>query len=281
MSDSSRPIAFVTGASRGIGKAIAFALAGAGHDLIISARTVAPGERRDNSLTVHSSDTRPLPGSLQETQEEIEALGARCLCVPLDLTERASVEAAAQRILDEWGHADVIVHNGRYLGPGLMDLFMDIPIDAYGKFFEAHAIAPIVLTKALLPPMLERGGGKVITITSSSAYNTPPAPAGKGGWGLGYAIGKASGHPLVGTLHVEYFGSGLRAFNVQPGFVATERNHVVAASHGHEIKNAAPPAAIGAVVEWLVTSPESESLSGEMIEAQDFALERGLYPDWR
>ncbi len=59
-----RPIAFVTGASRGIGKAIALALAREGHDIIVSARTVTPGETRDNSLTVHKSDSRPLPGSL-------------------------------------------------------------------------------------------------------------------------------------------------------------------------------------------------------------------------
>lgn len=280
MTEASRPVAFVTGASRGIGKAIALALADAGHDVVISARTVTPGEQRENSLTIHKSDTRPLPGSLQETAEEIEARGVQCLMVPLDLTDRATVGAAAQKVLDEWGGVDVIVHNGRFLGPGLMDVFMDIPIDAYEKFFEAHAIAPIVLTRALLPGMIERGGGTVITITSSSAFNTPPAPAGQGGWGLGYAVGKASGHPLVGTLHTEYFAKGLRAFNVQPGFVATERNHLVAASHGHEIKNGAPPSAIGAVVKWLVTAPEAKELSGEMIEAQEFVLEHNLHPDW-
>ncbi len=272
--------AFVTGASRGIGKAIALALAKVDFDLVISARTVKPGEVRDNSLTVHGSDTRQLPGSLEETAEAVRAEGADVLVVPLDLTDRASVGACAQKIIDEWGAIDAIVHNGRYLGPGLMDLFMDTPLDAFGKFFEAHCIGPIILTKALLPGMLARGAPQVLTITSSSAFETPPAPPGKGGWGLGYSVGKASGHPLVGALHAEYHDSGLRAFNVQPGYVATERNEISVRDYGRELDGAAPPAAIGAVVSWLLTAPEAAVLSGTMIEAQPFCLVRNLYPAW-
>jgi NAD(P)-dependent dehydrogenase (short-subunit alcohol dehydrogenase family) len=273
--------ALVTGASRGIGKAISLALAKEGYDIIVSARTVTPGETHDNTLTVHASDTRVLPGSLQETAQAIEALGRQALMVPIDLTDRASVGAAAQAVLDKWGGVDLMVHNGRYLGPGLMDVFLDTPVDAYGKFFEAHCIAPIVLTRALLPGMLERGFGQVVTITSSSAYDTPPAPAGKGGWGLGYAVGKASGHPLVGTLHAEFKDRGLAAFNVQPGFVGTERNEITVRDYGRELVGAAPPGAIGAVVAWLVTHPEAESLRGTTIEAQDFCRARKLYPDWK
>ncbi|MBV9842273.1 MAG: SDR family oxidoreductase [Sphingomonadaceae bacterium] len=277
-----RPIAFITGASRGIGKAIALSLAQGGYDVIVSARTVKNGEVRDHSLSIHKADSRPLPGSLEETVAEIEALGARALAVPLDLTDRASVGAAAQRILDlpEWREVDLIVHNGRHIGPGLMDVFMDTPVDAYGKFFEAHCIAPIVLTRMLLPGMVERGRGTVITVTSNAAYDTPPAPAGKGGWGLAYAIGKGSGHQLVGTIHAEYKDKGIRAFNVQPGFVGTERNHISVQEYGHELKNAAPPAAIGAVVGWLVSSSEGAALAGTTIEAQDLCREKELYPAW-
>lgn len=275
-----QPIAFVTGASRGIGKAIALALARSGHDVAISARTVAPGEVRDNSLSIHRSDARALPGSLQETAQAIEATGARALVLPMDLTDRASVDAAAQALLDGWGRVDVLVHNGRYLGPGLMDTFFDTPVDAYARFVEAHAIAPIVLTRALLPGMIERGRGTVVTITSNAAYDVPPAPAGKGGWGLAYAIGKGSGHQLVGTLHAEFAGSGIRAFNVQPGFVGTERNQIAVREYGHELVGAAPPSAIGAVVDWLVTSDEGPAYAGRTIDAQPLCRERGLHPAW-
>lgn len=276
-----RPIAFVTGASRGIGKAIALALAKEGYDLAISARTVNPGEQRDNTLTVHKTDTQPLPGSLSETAAQVEAEGAKSLVIPMDLLDRASVGAGAQKILDEWGRVDLLVHNGRYIGPGLMDVFMDTPIDAYEKFVEAHAIAPIILTKAFLPGMLERGQGQVVTITSGAAFEVPPAPAGQGGWGLGYAIGKGSGHQLVGVLHAEFKDKGIRAYNVEPGFVGTERNEIVVKEFGHDISHAAPPAAIGAVVAWVATSNEATQLAGTCIDGQNTCLERNLYPDWR
>jgi len=276
-----RKRALVTGASRGIGKAITLALAEAGYDVAISARTVCTGTVHDNTLTIHRSDTRPLPGSLEETAAEIAARGGKALMVPADLTDRAAVGAAAQQVLDLWGGVDLVVHNGRYIGPGLMDVFLDTPLDAYGKFFEAHCMAPIILTRALLPGMLERGHGDFVNITSSSAYNTPPAPAGKGGWGLGYAIGKASGHPLIGTLHAEFRDKGIRAFNVQPGFVATERNHLVVKDVGREITNGAPPAAIGAVVVWLLQSQEGTGYAGTSIEAQELCLEKRLYAAWK
>jgi NAD(P)-dependent dehydrogenase (short-subunit alcohol dehydrogenase family) len=273
--------AFVTGASRGIGKAIAIALAEKGYDVAISARTVNPGESRENTLSVHKSDTRPLPGSLSETKQEIEARGVRCLALPMDLLDLGSVGAAGQALLERWGGVDVLVHNGRHIGPGLMDTFLDTPTDAYAKFFEAHCVAPIVLTKMLLPRMLERGKGVVMTTTSNAAYEPPPGPAGKGGWGLGYAVGKASGHPLAWVLNAEFKDRGIRTYNVQPGFVATERNHMVAQDVARDISMGAPPAAIGAVVAYLLTSEEGAQLSGEVIQAQAFCLERNLHPSWK
>jgi NAD(P)-dependent dehydrogenase (short-subunit alcohol dehydrogenase family) len=274
------PTALVTGASRGIGKAITLSLAQAGYDVAVSARTVTPGETRDNALTVHRSDMRPLPGSLGETAQAVRELGRAAHVVPADLTDRGSVEAAGQRILDELGGVDVIVHNGRYLGPGIMDVFLDTPLSAYEKTFEAHCIAPIILTRMLLPAMLERERPQIVNITSGAAWLTPPAPAGQGGWGLAYAVGKASGHQLVATLHAEYAARGLRTFNVEPGYVATERNEIVVRDYGRELVGAAPPAAIGATVVWLLDAPESGSYVGTTVEAQDLCRERNLYPAW-
>lgn len=273
---ASNQIALVTGASRGLGKAIALALADAGFDLILSARTVQPGETRDNSLSVHRQDSRPLPGSLSETAHLAEQRGARVLVVPMDLTDRASVGAGAERVLQEWGRADVLIHNGRHLGAGMMDVFLDTPLEAYGKFFEAHCIAPIILTRALLPGMLERGYGQVVTITSSAAYEAPPAAAGHGGWGLGYAVGKAAGHPLAGVLHTEFGPAGIQAFNVQPGFVATERSTAVADDFHLDVSQAAQPPMIGAVVRWLLTDPGAQRFAGTTVQAQDLYRELGL-----
>lgn len=268
--------ALITGASRGIGKSIALELAAAGFDIAISARTIRPGETRDNGISVHRADTRALPGSLEETADAAAAHGGKVLLLPMDLTDRASVTSAADRLLGEWGGVDVIVHNGRYVGPGLMDVLLDTPVDAYEKFVEAHAIAPVVLTQALLPGMLERGGGTVVTITSSSAFRVPPGPAGKGGWGHAYAVGKAAGHQLVPTLHAEFADRGVRAFNVDPGFVATERNAMLGGDIGRDLSRGAPPSLIGSIVAWMVTSSEADRFAGEMVKAQELARARGM-----
>jgi NAD(P)-dependent dehydrogenase (short-subunit alcohol dehydrogenase family) len=73
---------------------------------------------------------------------------------------------------------------------------------------------------------------------------------------------------------------GIRAFNVQPGFVSTERNELAVREYGRTLQGAAPPSAIGAVVKWLVTDAEAANFSGQTIEAQEFCRERGLHVDW-
>ena len=86
-----RKVALVTGASRGIGKAVAVHLAQAGFDVALGARTVHEGETREHSSTIKSSNTRPLPGSLDSTAALVEKAGGRALSVYLDLLDRTSL----------------------------------------------------------------------------------------------------------------------------------------------------------------------------------------------
>ena len=96
----SQRVAFVTGASRGIGKATAVALAEAGFDVAIMARTLEEGEAREHSSTVRESDTSPLPGSLSSTAALVRDTGQDALIVQGDLLDRASLGAAAVKVLD-------------------------------------------------------------------------------------------------------------------------------------------------------------------------------------
>jgi NAD(P)-dependent dehydrogenase (short-subunit alcohol dehydrogenase family) len=274
--------ALVTGASRGIGKAIALALAEAGYDVAIAARTVPKGDPTgDHSTSVHRTIDRPLPGSLEETADEIAARGQQAMRVRIDLTEIASVEAACNQILDAWGGVDVIVHNGRHIGPGLMDTILDTPINEYRKFVEAHGIAPIRISQLLLPSMVQRGGGTVLMISSGAGYDWyPTAQPGKGGAGLGYRIGKAAGHTLVGSILAEHAADGIRAFNVNPGFVITERNAPDVVAQGFDPRAGAPTSVVGAAVAWLVTDRDADQLQRTNIDAQTLALERGLHAPW-
>jgi NAD(P)-dependent dehydrogenase (short-subunit alcohol dehydrogenase family) len=271
--------ALVTGASRGIGKAIAVALAEQGFDVAVAARTFrASDPTPEHTQTVHKVDTRPLPGSIEETAAEIEKAGRTALPLRMDLTDLASVEAATNQLLDAWGGVDLVVHNGRHIGPGLMDSILETPIEQYPLFLMAHGVAPIRITQMLLPKMLERGSGTIITISSGAGYYFYPESPRPG---LGYRIGKAAGHTLVGSIQAEYGASGIRAFNVDPGFVLTERNSLDVEEFGFDPSWAGPPPAVGAAVAWLATSPDADALQRTDIQAQPLALERDLYPDWR
>ncbi|MCW2523428.1 MAG: family NAD(P)-dependent oxidoreductase [Frankiales bacterium] len=271
--------ALVTGGSRGIGKAIALALAENGYDVAIAARTLrASDPTPEHSQTIHKQDVRPLPGSVEETAEAVEKLGQKALPLKMDLTDLASVESAIKTLLDEWGGVDVVVNNGRHIGPGLMDTIAETPIEQYPLFMMAHGVAPIRITQLLAPAMIARGGGTFVTISSGAGYEFYPEQPKPG---LGYRIGKASGHTLVGSIQAEYGDQGINAYNVNPGFVLTERNSLDVEEFGFDPAWAGPPAAVGAAVAWLVTSPEAPALQRQNLDAQPLALERNLYPDWR
>jgi len=275
----SQPVAFVTGASRGIGRACAAELAALGYDVAITARTVLEGERREHSSTMAASDDSPLPGSLTSTAAEVEAHGRRALAIPADLLDRASLGAAVTTALERLGRIDVVVHNGRYIGPGHMDRFLDTPIELLERQLEANVIAPLVIDKLVLPQMLERGSGTVVNITSASGYADPTRPAGEGGWGMGYGISKGAFQRIAGFLAVELAGSGVHCYNVQPGLIATERIGQDMAKFGIA-NDGAPMEVVAKVVGWLVTSDEAPALDGTTVEAQFFCHERGLLPGW-
>jgi NAD(P)-dependent dehydrogenase (short-subunit alcohol dehydrogenase family) len=275
-----RKTAFVTGASRGIGKAIALRLARGGYDVAITARTVEDGEQREHSSTIRRSDTSPLPGSLNATAEALRAAGAQAMVLPADLLDYASLEAAANTVLERWGRIDLVVHNARFIGPGLKDYTLDTPVGILEKHVQANALAPAVLNHRFLPAMLAQGGGTIIYITSTAAYKRPFAPVDKGGWGLSYAMSKAAGHAIVGVLSKEYGKAGIRAFNLEPGATLTERIAQEMGGAGHENLPWEPVDVAAEVAYWLAASPEADALNGKCVEGQATCQERNLLPGW-
>lgn len=275
------PVALITGASRGIGKAIAIWLARAGFDVAITARTVAAGEQREHSQHVGTSDTTAVPGSLSETATLVCELGRRALVLPADLLDHGSLGLAVGTVLERWGRIDVLVNNGRYVGPGHLDCLLDTPLELLERQVQANVIAPLALIKMVLPGMIEQGGGTVVNITSAAAYADPTRIPGRGGWGLGYAVSKGGMHRIAGMVALELGGAGIRAFNVQPGSIAVERHATdLARKPRGTLPSGEPPDVVGSVVAWLVTSPGAAELSGSNIEAQELCWKLGLLPDW-
>ncbi len=270
--------ALVTGATRGIGRATALALAASGWDVAVTGRTERRGEGRDDSDT---GAGRTLPGSLEETGEGIRAEGTRSLELVADLHDRAALEGAVDRAIAEWGGIDLLVNNAVDTAPGSMVPIIDLSVAQLEAKLAANAVAPFVLIQAVLPGMLARGGGTVVDVTSHTATADPPGPVGQGGWGVAYAASKAAAHRFAPLLAVELGDRGIRAYNVDPGYVETERQVVNAEALGlvgHY--QGAPPTVPAAAIAWLVDHPDAFE-NGQTIRAQKLALVEALHPDWR
>ena len=276
-------VALVTGASRGIGRCTAVALARRGFDVVITARTMHEGDGRAHaSSAIAVSEPLPIAGSLDTTAAEIEAVGRRCLSVRMDLMDRSSVEHAAEAALDAWGRVDVLVNNAIYQGPGTMDRILDLPLELAERCLVGDYLHPLLLIQLLLPQMLERGEGRVVNMLSEAAFTTPPAPAGAGGWGVAYAAAKAAFHRVTDMCHVEFAAQGIWAFSIAPGLTLTESMRasgtdqvLVAAGHVP-----APPAVAGEVAAWLGDDPGAGRYAGQMVSSRKLSKELGLVEGW-
>ena len=255
-------------------------LAQAGFDVALGARTVHEGETREHSSTSRAQTPDPCLDRSIRLPRLVEKAGGRALSVFLDLLDRASLGSSVATVVERWGRIDVLVNNGRYIGPGHMDQFIETPVELLDRHLEANVMAPIILTQLVLPQMLQRGEGFIVNMTSSAGNMDPPAPAGSGGWGLGYGMSKGALHRLAGILRLELGDRGIVAYNLHPGFVTTERMVIDMAEFGFDASTGAPTDVVGAVTAWLVTAPEAKELNGMWIEAQDKCRELGLLPDW-
>jgi NAD(P)-dependent dehydrogenase (short-subunit alcohol dehydrogenase family) len=268
-----RKVAFVTGASRGIGRGCALELARRGFDLVLTARTVTGEERYEHSSTFARSSTTPLPGSLAATAAEARALGAEALVAKLDLSVRADWPAAVEGALERFGRIDVLVNNGRYVGPGHMDPFEETPLEAIEEMILCNVVAPLHLVRLVVPAMKRQGGGIVIQITSTAGDRETSAPIGKGGWGLGYSITKAAFNRMVPGLAKELGPHRIAVIGLMPGFVATERMRLEMADFGFDAAQGLPVENPGRVCAMLATAKDPMVFTGKDIHGPTFHAE--------
>ena len=265
-----RPVALVTGASRGIGKAAALDLAAAGFDVAVAARTAVDGTA--------SADTHAIPGGLDTTVAQIEQQGVHGLALVMDLLDRHAVLSALDAALEQFGRIDVLVNNGIYQGSGVMAPFDELSEGDLQRLFEGNVFAQLALIRAALPHLPD--GGTIVNLISGAGMRRPPARVGAGGWSVGYAMTKAAFGRVAPVLHVEY--PQVRVFSVDPGLTLTER--MVAAGNAEQYTaNFRPgtPDVIGRCIRWLVTeSAEADDLRGGVVLAQEVVAERGLQERW-
>ncbi len=278
---STSPVAIVTGASRGIGRAGALALAEAGFDVVVSARTVREGEGVAEPNSVREETTLAVPGSLERTAQEIEELGQRALIVPMDLIDAESVTRLPEIVMAEWGRVDVLFNNAIFRGVGTLDRIADLTVLSMTNLMKGNFMHQILLIQAVLPHMLAAGGGTIIDMVSGSARLDPAGPPGEGGWGILYSASKAAFGRVAGGVNAEYRARGVKAFNVDPGNVVTEARKAAKPDDEYSSGYGSEPAeATGKVVAWLATDPTADKYLGKWIFAPKLCSDLGLLPGW-
>lgn len=242
MADQSGKTAWITGASSGIGEALAKAFVGDGGSAILSGRNVAELER------VASESGAP----------------ERCLILPFDTMDFALLPANAKAAIAFAGGVDVLVNNA---GISQRSLAVDTDFAVYEKIVGLDLLAPIALTQALLPHLLERGSGQLIMISSV---------AGKAGIPLRTAYCAAK-HGLVGyadALRSEVAGQGVKVLVVAPGSVRTNVSRNALNADGSTrgvsdkaIDNGIDPSVVASTIWDAVAQGKREIVIAEGMEA--------------
>ena len=186
--------AFVTGASRGIGRIIAVALAAAGADVAIAAR---------------SQD------GLAETARQVTELGRKAFVFPLDVTRQEDVTAAVHEAIRLLGQLDVVVNNAG--GMNFMVPFLDMRISGWEKVMRLNLDSTVYVCQAAGAHMRDRGRGSVINVASVAGISSAPGL-------IPYGAAKAAVISVTKTLAVEWAASGIRVNALCPGWTATELN---------------------------------------------------------
>jgi NAD(P)-dependent dehydrogenase (short-subunit alcohol dehydrogenase family) len=146
-------VAIVTGAGRGLGRAMAVALADAGADIVATART-------ESQIKETAGHVRALrPGSGQDT-------GRRCLAVTCDVTDSASVRAMVEEALREFGQIDILVNNAGGATEGFNNTLEEITDEQWRTGMDTNLTGAMYCSRAVIPHMLERDKGKIINVTS-------------------------------------------------------------------------------------------------------------------
>ncbi len=238
-------VALITGASRGLGHALALEFAREGANLVVNSRAFSANE-------------------LEQTRRAAEALGAQVLAVVADVADRADVERLAGEALARFGRVDILVNNASSLGPTPMPYLTDYPIEYFEQVMRTNVTAPFMLTRALIGQMLARGSGSIINISSDAGV------VGYPGWGA-YGVSKAALDQLTRTWAAELQGTGMRINSVDPGDMDTTMKR--ASEPDGDASQWAQPEEVTPVFVYLA-SDESANVSGQRFEAQRFAREK-------
>jgi len=230
-------VALITGGSRGIGRAIAAAFAKAGAQVFICGRNVV---------------------DVDAALREIRAQGGSIDGVAGDISRARDAQGIVRAALERFGFVDVLVNNASILGP--REAIADYPIEAWEEVIRINLTGLFLMTRAVLPEMLERRSGSIINVTSGVGR------AGKAKWGA-YAVSKAGMECFTQVLAEEVKWAGIRVNAVNP---AATRTQMRAAAYPSEDPTTLPqPDSIVPIFVHLAADA-SKDVTGQSLNARDW-----------
>lgn len=257
-------VAIVTGAARGIGKAVALQLAADGAAVVVSGRS--------------ESGSDEWPGSIHATVDEIRATGGTAVAVRADVNADDDCERLVAATVEEFGGLDLLVNNAALMGFGSPFLAGDVGyLDAV---LRANVRAPYVLSLAAVRAM--SGGGAIVNI--SSGVTRHPVPVHRGGTAMTgehdrdptvYSLSKAALDRMSTGLAHELYGRGIAVIALYPGFVLTER---VTSNprEGMDLSKGVPMSQPARAVALLARDPMR--YTGEIVVAAELLAAHGIGP---
>ena len=150
-------VAIITGSTRGIGKALALALAEQGVNITVTGKSVEPDEE--------------MPGTIYQTAEEVEELGAEALPIKLDVRHEEEAKNVVDKTIDEWGKIDILINNA---GAIQLTPVKDTPPKRFDLLMDVNARGSYVMTYYTLPHMLERDYGHILMASPPNEAKTSP-----------------------------------------------------------------------------------------------------------
>ncbi|HET6688422.1 MAG TPA: SDR family NAD(P)-dependent oxidoreductase [Rubrobacter sp.] len=228
-------VALVTGASQGLGRALALAFAREGASIVVNSRS----EER-----------------IRPVAREAESLGAEVLAFAADVSKSADVERLVGATVERFERIDVLVNNAGVLGPRVP--IEEYPEDEWRRVIDANLTGLFLVTKAAIPHMPERGS--IINVVSGVSVE------GRAGWGA-YSVSKFGVEGITQILASELEGRRIRANAVDPGGMRTEMR---AAAYPDEdpMTRITPEENTGIFI--YLASDQSRGVTGQRFKAQEF-----------
>jgi len=239
MNNGNSKVIMITGASKGLGRELALAFA----------------PMKDAKLALFARGQE----GLQQIRIEAERLGAEVLTATGDMSFPRDVERFVTMTEDRFGRIDVLINNASILGPSPMPYLLDYPTYDFAEVLRVNAVGPFLMTKRVVPGMLQRGSGSIINVTSSAGN------VGYAGWGA-YGISKFALEGLTETWADELGDSGVRVNMVDPGEMNTEMHALAVPDCDYALNE---PADMVPVFLYLA-SDASAHLNGQRLSAEQF-----------